>query len=444
MWGRGGLRVILGGVVCSCAEKFQITNPKSQINPKLQITNYKRARLRRVGRPGDRPSQLACLVRAGESLSAGIGMKTVDKHILCEWMSFLGIVVLAMLGLLLIQVMIDNFRELSDNGASALDMVIYFAITIPSFLSFVLPVVVLVSLLYVLGKLHRANEITAMRAAGLGFGRITRSIWVVGVLLCGLMWYLNASVVPWSVEASHALLEDIAFRHEARTAQDSGAIGVTRLVTFNNEPYRRLWFMNRYSRWTQRGYGVTVSEFTLRGQENLRLYAREAWFDKQKGYWVFRDGRESLFNPDTGEVTLSKLFAEKAVTYYGEDPALMLSFDVKPVDLSFFRLREIMNYFAEQDSPKLKIYAMRYYGILAQTLAPLIVILIAIPFSLTGVRVNPAVGVSKSLGLFVVYYALSNVAESLGQQGMIAPMLAACLPGLALFCAGGWFYARMR
>ena len=361
-------------------------------------------------------------------------------------MGFLGIVVMAMLGLLLIQVMIDKFRELSDDGAGFADMVMYFAITIPSFLTFVLPVVVLISLLYVLGKLHRANEITAMRAAGLGFGRITRGIWAVGVLLCGLMWYLNASVVPQSVEASHALLEEIALRHEARTAapQDAGSIGVVRTVTFDNDREGRLWFMNRYSRWTQRGYGVTVTEFTTRRQERLRLYAREAWFDKTKGCWVFRDGRESWLNPDTGEVTQSKPFAEKAVPYYREDPGLMLSFDVKPADLSFFRLRQIMDYFATQESPKLKLYAMRYYGILAQTLAPLIVILIAIPFAITGVRVNPAVGVSKSLGLFVVYYALSNIAESLGKQGMIAPLLAACLPGLALFCVGGWFYARMR
>ena len=384
----------------------------------------------------------ACVARAGKSLSAGL--KTVDKHILREWMSFLGIVVMAMLGLLLIQVMIDSFRELSDNGASVADMIMYFAITIPSFLSFALPIIVLISLLYVLGKLHRANEITAMRAAGLGFGRITRGIWIAGVLMCGLMWYLNASVVPWSVEASHALLEDIALRHEAKAAQDAGSIGVTRTVTFDNDREGRIWFMNRYSRWTQRGYGVTVSEFTLRRQEKLRLYAREAWFDKGKGCWVFRDGRESWLDPDTGVVTYSKTFAEKAVPYYKEDPALMLSFDVKPTDLSFFRLREIMDYFAEQDSPKLKIYAMRYYGILAQTFAPLIVILIAIPFSVTGVRVNPAVGVSKSLGLFVAYYAMSNVAESLGKQGMLAPMLAACLPGLALLCVGGWFYARMR
>jgi len=305
-------------------------------------------------------------------------------------------------------------------------------------------VVVLISLLYVLGKLHRANEITAMRAAGLGFGRITRGIWIVGALLCVLMWYLNASIVPWSVEASHSLLEDIALRHEAKTAKDSGAIGVTRTVTFDNEREGRLWFMNRYSRWTRRGYGVTVSEFTPQRQERMRLYAREAWFDKDKGHWIFRDGRESLIDPATGEVTQSKPFAEKAMPHYKEDPTVMLSFDVKPSNLSFFRLRQIMDYFETQESPKLKIYAMRYYGILAQTFAPLIVILIAIPFAITGVRVNPAVGVSKSLGLFAAYFALSNIAESLGKQGMITPMLAACLPGLVLFCVGGWFYARMR
>jgi lipopolysaccharide export system permease protein len=285
---------------------------------------------------------MACIAGGGKVLSGRL--KTLDKHILREWLGFLGIVVMAMLGLLLIQVMIDSFRELSDAGAGAVDMMLYFAITIPSFLSFVFPIVVLVSLLYVLGKLHRANEITAMRAAGLGFGRITRGIWITGALMCGLMWCLNASIVPWSVEASHALLEKIALRHEEKTTKDSSAIGMTRTVTFDNEREGRIWFMNRYSRWTQRGHGVTVSELTPHERrEKLRLYAREAWFDKTENHWVFRDGRESRLDPETGEVTQSKVFDEKIVPYYREEPGLMLSFDVKPASLSFFRLREIMN-----------------------------------------------------------------------------------------------------
>ncbi|MDF9827840.1 LPS export ABC transporter permease LptG [Ereboglobus sp. PH5-5] len=371
-------------------------------------------------------------------------LKTIDRHILREWLGFLLIVVLATLGMLLVQCMIQDFGDLRNKGANIVDMGQYFAVRVPSFLSFVLPIILLVSLLYVLGRLHRGNEITAMRAAGLGYGQITRSIWVVGVLMCGVMWWLNASIVPWSVEKSLTMLQELGFRNEAKAATDAGSIGVTRMVTFDNDREGRIWFMNRYSRYAQRGYGVTVSEFTVRRQEKLRIYAKEAHLDKELGCWVFHNGRETLFDPETGAVTGSAPFDEKAVSYYKEAPELMLSFDVKPKDLSFFRLRQIMDYFEVLESPKLKIYAMRYYGILAGTFAPLIVILIAIPFAITGVRVNPAVGVSKSLGLFAIYFALEKVAESMGSQGILPPVVAACLPGAALLLIGGWFYARMR
>lgn len=359
-------------------------------------------------------------------------------------MSFLFIVVMATLGMLLIQCMIQDFSDLRNKGAELGDMVAYFVVKVPSFMAFVLPIILLVSLLYVLGRLHKGNEITAMRAAGLGFGRITRSIWVVGALMCGVMWWLNANIVPWSVEKSTAMLQELGFRNEEKAAADAGSIGVTRTVVFDNDREGRIWFMNRYSSYAQRAYGVTVSEFTLRRQEKSRLYAAEAKLDERRGCWVFYNGRETFFDPETGVVTSSAPFAEKVVPYYREDPGLMLSFGVKPQDLSFFRLRQIMEYFAVLESPKLKVYAIRYYGILAGTFAPLIVILIAIPFAITGVRVNPAVGVSKSLGLFAVYFALEQVAVSMGKQGMMAPLVAACVPGAVLLCVGGWFYARMR
>lgn len=361
-----------------------------------------------------------------------------------EWLGFLLIVVMATLGMLLVQCMIQDFSDLRNKGADVMDMAQYFAVRVPSFLAFVLPIILLVSLLYVLGRLHRGNEITAMRAAGLSYAQITRGIWVAGVLMCGVMWWLNASIVPWSVEKSMTMLQELGFRNEAKAAADAGSIGVTRAVTFDNDREGRIWFMNRYSRYAQRGYGVTVSELTVRRQEKLRLYAKEAQLDTGRGCWVFFDGRETVFDPETGTITSSAPFKEKAVPYYNEDPGLMLSFDVKPKDLSFFRLRQIMDYFEVQESPKLKIYAMRYYGILAETFAPLIVILIAIPFAMTGVRVNPAVGVSKSLGLFAIYFALARVAESMGSQGLFSPVVAACLPSAALLCIGGWFYARMR
>ncbi len=370
-------------------------------------------------------------------------MNLIDRHILREWLSILLLVLMATVGLLLIQTMYDDFEDLLKYEAGLADMLMYFTVKVPSFLALVLPVILLVSLLYALGKLHRNNEITALRAAGIGFFRITRSIWISGVLLCGVMWTLNASVVPWSVEESTSLLEYLKFRHES-TAGDAKVAGLSRVVTFDNQRQGRMWFMNRYSKYAQRGYGVTVSELDTQRREKIRLHAAEAKFDAAGGSWIFYRGRETWFDPATSDIIGTRPFDEKAVPYYTEDPELMTVFDVKPTDLSFFQLRRIIDYFTVEENPKLTIYAVRYYSLVADTLAPLIVIVLAIPFALTGVRVNPAVGVSKSLGLFLLYVVFLKVANALGMRGTLEPVVAACVPSVAMLMIGAWFSARMR
>ena len=80
-------------------------------------------------------------------------LNTYDRHLLREWLQILSIVIGAMMGLLLMQVLYDDFRELKDIGARASDFLIYFLVTIPGFLGLVLPVALLISLLFVLGKL---------------------------------------------------------------------------------------------------------------------------------------------------------------------------------------------------------------------------------------------------------------------------------------------------
>ena len=97
------------------------------------------------------------------------GVNTFDRYLLREWLQILGLVLAATCGLLLVQVLYDDFRDLRDLGARGAVLGRYVVVTMPSFLAVVLPLALLVSLLYVLGKMQRANELTAMRAAGVGF-----------------------------------------------------------------------------------------------------------------------------------------------------------------------------------------------------------------------------------------------------------------------------------
>ena len=357
----------------------------------------------------------------------------------------LGLVLAAMCGLLTVHVFYDEFRDLRDLGAGSGTIWTYVGVRIPGFLSAVLPVALLVSLLYALGRLHRANEITALRAAGVGFARLTAPIWVVGVLCCGLSWWLNTTLVPWSVEESRAIKEELEFRRQESRGERPDRVGAVYSVAFDNRDARRIWFLNHYSTQTKRAYGVSVSELDPQRREVTRILAAEAWLDPERKGWVFQNGRTLTFNPENGELIGSKPFdAPRFAENYRENPEIMMLVDRKPSDLLLRELRALMAYLEIADSPKLVRYAVRYYSLLANTLGPLIVIAIAIPFAISGVRVNPAVGVSKSIGLFFLYYVLSNVGTSLATNGYLDPLAAAWVPHAGMALLALWLFARLR
>ena len=187
-----------------------------------------------------------------------------------------------------------------------------------------------------------------------------------------------------------------------------------------------------------------MTELDAQRREKTRLQAREAWYDDALGGWQFRDGRETWIDPETGEVQRTLPFEEHFVGHYHEDPKLILVFDQRPQDLSFFELERVITYHQAEDDPKLKRYAVRYYSLLAETLGALIIISLAIPFAVSGVRVNPAVGVSKSIGLFLLYFVFFKASTALGARGTLDPMWAALVPNLTMLLLGVGFMSRVR
>lgn len=356
----------------------------------------------------------------------------------------LGLLLAATMGLLLMTALYDDFRDLIQLGVGAGDVLLYYATMMPGNLSIVLPISMLLSLLFVLSKLHRNNELTAMRGAGLNIFATTRALWLAAVVLCGVSLLLNAKVVPWSVEATRSLKDSFVFKAEARLAASDSALGLVASVAFDNQRQNRMWFINRYSRYSTKAYGVTVSELDAQRREKTRLMAREGTYDAVRRAWTFTDGREIWIDPERGEVQRSVAFASKTVPHFTEDPQLMLLIDRKPRELSFNELKRITDYFSADNNPKFLRYEVRYYGLLFDTLGPLIILGIAIPFAVSGVRVSPVVGVSKSIGLFFLYFILTGIATPLGANGHMDPVWAALMPNLTMVGLAAFFFGKMR
>lgn len=371
--------------------------------------------------------------------------RTLDKHVLREWLTILVIVLGATFGILLLQEMYDSFPDFRQYRASTSEILRYYAIVAPSFLSIVLPVTVLVSVLYTFSQLHRHNEIIAMRAAGIGLMRITRWLWVGTGAVSALLFYLNSTLIPWSVEQSRLIYDNVKFKHQEKLAADIEEIGRVGPVTYSNRADGRLWMLGSFSAYSHRGWSVMVVEVDSKRREKRRIVAREAVWDQDTGLWTMLEGREIEFDPVTAEVIGQiRQFDRQEFPELRENPLWMMRLDKKPRDLSLFELAGILGSAETSGNPRLRSYAVRYHSLLASAFSCLIAAGLAVPFAVSGVRVNPAVGVSKSIGLFVVFWILTMLGNQLGEQATLAPAVAAWLPNLVMGGAALWFLWRER
>ena len=262
-------------------------------------------------------------------------MSLLDRYILKEWIQGFVLILGLIVGILILHNMYDSLPDLLDMDARPTEIIFYYMLALPSYLPVILPIAFLVSLLFSLGNMHRNNEIIAMRASGAGLLRISRSLWLVGIVLTGFLFYLTASLVPFSVEQSRTFISNLEYKAQEETS-DSKDQGLVYNLGFDNRRDRRLWFMNRFSERAWLGLGVSVFLRDENGQELGRIAASEAYFDDTEKCWVFLNGRELVFDPQTGDPLRILSFEEKIFDTFHEDPDLMLSLHKDPKELSIF------------------------------------------------------------------------------------------------------------
>lgn len=366
----------------------------------------------------------------------------VDRYLFFEWSKVFLLTIGVILGVLILEDMYDDLPDLLSYGARLESILLYYGVLLPSFIPLILPIGFLVSLLITIGAFHKNNEVIAMRSSGLSLWRISRVLWLAGLFLSLLLLYLNARAVPWSVETSRELLDVMRFASEAETGEVT-EVGLVPNLSFDNARENRLWFMNGFSERAYLGTGITVFSRDDRGREYYRVMAREGIYDEETGYWTFLEGRE-LFFSEGGEPLRSLPFERLEKPVYTESPRLMMALNKRPKDLSLFEISGILQQVSPAENPRVTAYLVQYYEILAGPFSCLVVVGLAVPFAVAGVRTSPMVGVSKSVGYFLAFYFLANFFAILGERGLVPALPAAWFPYLLMLGIGLYLFHRQR
>ncbi len=362
-------------------------------------------------------------------------MRLLDRYLLRELLVPLAY---CLCGFLVFYVSFDlifGIRGFQDKHLTFGDIAEYYVVTLPELLvTVVIPVSLLLALLYALTNHSRHQELTAMRAAGVGLWRLSAPYFAVGILLGLAVLAMNELLVPPAAERAREILH----RHDSNPKDRS----VVLKLNIHNESEGRDWSIDKYNRATMEMTGAQI-RWDLPGGSNRFLAAERGHYSN--GQWVFFNVEEWVTRTNSPPPPGPKLQPVLKLDL-SETPAWMES-EIKvraltPTEAAKkpqLSIREILAYLRLHPHPDETRWATLMTQLqcrLAEPFTCLTVVLIALPFGARSGRHNVFAGVASSLFICFGFFIMQRIAMGLGVSGDLPPALAAWLPNLVFGLAG--------
>src|SRR5467141_5260450 len=135
-------------------------------------------------------------------------MRLLDRYVIRNFLQVYLYCIAGFLSVWLIFDVSDNISTFSDEHFGFMLTVRYYATQVPEVFVILLPVSLLLALLFVLGRMSRANEIVSMLTAGIGLIRVLTPLFLLAVLTTAICFALNYSVAPHAEMARKLFFAD--------------------------------------------------------------------------------------------------------------------------------------------------------------------------------------------------------------------------------------------
>jgi lipopolysaccharide export system permease protein len=350
-------------------------------------------------------------------------LKILDKYLIKKFLLTLLFGLIAFIFIFIIIDLMEKLDDFIDNGAGLKIALEYYFYLIPEIVRLMLPVSVLLSALFTMGKLSSTNEATAMKSSGMSFLRIAQPFIYTTVLISLFAVYFGGYVVP-QANKERIYIEQKFLR--------IGLVRNNSNIIFQDSPTRII--MLRYFDPKQKVVSrVGIEEFDKNNSIKLvsRIDAMRMKYDKKSSSWILYDGVKREFTA-AGEV--SEPFIEMAINYLNFLPEDILKKQRKPAELTLSQLSdEIQDVLrAGNDPTRLEI---EYHSRIAFAFASIITLLFGLPLTLNKRGGGVALEVGLNLLITFVYLAFMQISQAFGKNGSLNPFLTAWLANL-LFLAG--------
>lgn len=357
-------------------------------------------------------------------------MRILDRYISTRFLTPFIYCLIGFSMLFVIGDLFENLEEFLEIPGWFPVMLRYYLLFIPSILGYITAIAILLALLSSLSLLQKHNEISAMRSAGISIYRTAAPLLLLAFLISLAIFYVNEEVVPDALRQSRELKN----QHRGEDYEP-----VLTNVTYLNLATNQAFHFESFQPQNNTGRGMTVHDLRADGSPFRRISAREAaWLD---GTWWLFDG--VIYTYPRNDIPMKQDLSKKS-----------FDFEVHPLDLvhsreeleyrGYFELREALARRAGYPAVVLRSLRVELQQKIALPVACLIMGLLGVTFGLKSSRGGVLTGVGISLVLSFLYYVFYSITGAMGNQGYLAPWLAAWAANIVFGAIGLWFFLRLN
>lgn len=352
-------------------------------------------------------------------------MSIVDRYLIREILRLTAIVLVMVVGVYLAVDFfekVDNFLEKNVPLGRAL---VYFAYKLPFIVAQVMPLGLLLATTIAFGLMNKHNEVLALRAGGVGGGRLMRPILVLGVVSTLLLFFLSEAVVPPTMDRANRI-----WLGEVRQK----AMLVSRQHNIWIKGKRSIVYLQHYHGPSHTAYGLTVNRFDAHFNLVERLDAQAGAYSGG-GQWRL-----------AGVMAQRRQGGDEAVTVTFHD-ALTVPLELAPEDLSRAAREGSEMSYGELRRHTERMVAEGYdagayrVDLQAKLAFPVICLILAVVGAGIGLHrlahAGLALAVAIGLGLAFLYWVFFSFCLSLGYGEMLPPLVAAWAANLLFACIAG-------
>jgi len=344
-------------------------------------------------------------------------MRLVDKYI---FRSFFAPLLYCLFIFISIYCIVDLFGHLDEiirEKIGIITLFIYYLAYIPRIIVEVMPVSMLIATMYTLENFIRHNEISALRASGIGIWDILKPFLITGLLVSSIVLIISDKVAPKSMQVSLKIKVEQLEKQKG----DHWADRIIKNVAMYGKG-NKIIYAKRYDPRTKILKDIIIHEHD-RGQNiTAKSTAKEArWTSKG---WL-GSGITTYKLDNKGDIKEEPRFIQKGVLDIKETPEELRNQKSRTEVLSFSELRSYVKRFSGTSNIIMQNLLIEMHSRISYPFANVIVVLIGAAFCLMSRRKGRMLGVGLGFVIGLFFYGVLAISLALGRGGALPPVIAA-------------------